>query len=137
MPTEIGQKVFLVDDSSMVRERLAAFISDLPNVEVIGQAERAAEAIRRIRDLKPDVVVLDISIPGGSGLQVLQAVKKHNPPPLVIMLTNFAHEQYRRRCQQLGADYFFDKSSEFEKVMEVLQELATGSLSQKISQAGV
>jgi len=124
MRTEQAQKVFLVDDSSIVRERLAGLISDLPKVEVIGMAELAEDAISRIGKLKPDVVVLDISILGGSGMQVLKAIKKQNPAPRVIMLTNFAHEEYRQRCFQLGADHFFDKSSEFEKVMEVLRDLA-------------
>ena len=124
MRTEATQKIFLVDDSSIVRKRLASLISDLPNIEIVGQAEVAADAISRIAELKPDAVVLDISIVGGSGIQVLQAVKKHTPAPLVIMLTNFAHDQYRQRCLKLGADYFFDKSSEFEKVIEVLRDLA-------------
>jgi len=109
-----------VDDSPVVRERLATLLSDLPSVEIVGQAEIAFEAISATRRLKPDVMLLDISMPGGSGIHVLEMVKKERPAPLVIMLTNFAHEQYRQKCLQLGADYFFDKSTEFEKVLSVL-----------------
>ncbi len=120
MKRNVRKKVFIVDDSPVVRERLATLLSDLPSVEIIGQAEIAFEAISATRRLKPDVMLLDISMPGGSGIHVLEMVKKERPAPLVIMLTNFAHEQYRQKCLQLGADYFFDKSTEFEKVLSVL-----------------
>jgi DNA-binding NarL/FixJ family response regulator len=63
-------------------------------------------------------------MPGGSGIQVLETIRKEKPAPLIIMLTNFTHEPYRQRCFKLGADYFFDKSSEFEKVKEILENLA-------------
>jgi len=121
--------VFIVDDSPVVRDRLATMISELPNVEVVGQADIAFEAIYSIRRLRPAVVVLDISMPGGSGMYVLETVKKDRPIPVVIMLTNFAHEQYRQKCLQLGADYFFDKSTEFERVTEVLRQISAGSTS--------
>jgi len=120
MKRNLRKKVFIVDDSPVVRERLATLLSDLPSVEIVGQAEIAFEAISATRRLKPDVMLLDISMPGGSGIHVLEMVKKERPAPLVIMLTNFAHEQYRQKCLQLGADYFFDKSTEFEKVLSVL-----------------
>jgi len=123
MKRNLRKKVFIVDDSPVVRERLATLLSDLPSVEIIGQAEIAFEAISATRRLKPDVMLLDISMPGGSGIHVLEMVKKERPAPLVIMLTNFAHEQYRQKCLQLGADYFFDKSTEFEKVLSVLNPL--------------
>src|SRR5262245_42469356 len=96
--------VFLVDDSPMMRDRLITLFSTLPNVEVVGQAETAFEAIQSIRHLRPAVVVLDISLPGGSGMHVLETIKKDCPAPVVIMLTNFAHEPYRQKCLQLGAD---------------------------------
>src|SRR6266568_1761879 len=114
MKRNLRKKVFIVDDSPVVRERLATLLSDLPSAEI------AFEAISATRRLKPDVMLLDISMPGGSGIHVLEMVKKERPAPLVIMLTNFAHEQYRQKCLQLGADFFFDKSTEFEKVLHVL-----------------
>jgi len=112
-------KVFVADDSPMVRERLISLLTELPNVEVVGETGAALEAIDSIRRLKPNAVVLDISMPGG-GMSVLETIKKEEEAPMVIMLTNFSNEPYRRRCLQLGADYFFDKSSEFEKVIQVL-----------------
>lgn len=121
MMNRATKSVIIVDDSPIVRERLVAMISEIPNVDVVGEAELAFEAINRIQELNPDLVVLDISMPGGSGMHVLEAVRKFPSIPCIIMLTNFAHDQYRDKCRELGADFFFDKSSEFEKVMEVIE----------------
>ena len=95
------QPVFLVDDFRIVREGLASLISELPNLEIVGQAELASQAVSGIRALRPTIVVLDISMPGGNGLEVLQIIKRQNPAPLVIMLTNLAQEQYRQKSLQL------------------------------------
>ena len=56
-------------------------------------------------------------------MDVLETIKKDQPNPLVIMLTNFASDQYRQKCLRLGADYFFDKSTEFERITEVLRRV--------------
>jgi DNA-binding NarL/FixJ family response regulator len=122
MKPQARSKVFVADDSPIVRERLISLLTELPNVEVVGETGVALEAIDSIRRLKPTAVVLDISMPGGGGMSVLETIKKDDEAPLVIMLTNFSNEPYRRRCLQLGADYFFDKSSEFEKVIQVLRK---------------
>jgi DNA-binding NarL/FixJ family response regulator len=124
MKRDTLKKVFIADDSPIVRERLVSLLSELPGVDVVGEAETAFDAIQSIRRLRPAVVILDISMPGGSGIQVLETIRKEKPAPLIIMLTNFTHEPYRQRCFKLGADYFFDKSSEFEKVKEILENLA-------------
>jgi DNA-binding NarL/FixJ family response regulator len=120
MKSRSRKSVFIVEDSAVVRNRLAQLISELPGVRLVGHADIAFEAIQEIRRLRPDCVVLDISMPGGSGMYVLETVKRENPELTVIMLTNFAHDQYRQKCLQLGADHFFDKTSEFEKVLDIL-----------------
>ena len=127
MKPEIRSKVFVADDSQIVRDRLISLLTELPNVEIVGQTGAALEAIDSIRRLKPTAVVLDISMPGGGGISVLETIKKEAGAPMVIMLTNFSHEPYRRRCLQLGADYFFDKSTEFERVTEVLRMMPNGN----------
>src|SRR5687767_144782 len=113
MKPDRRSKVFVADDSPIVRERLISLLRELPNVEIVGETGAAVEAIDSIRRLKPTAVVLDISMPGGGGISVLESIKKEAKAPMVIMLTNFSNEPYRRRCLQLGADYFFDKSNEF------------------------
>jgi len=116
-------KVFIVDDSALVRERIIAMISEHPGIEITGQAENAQEAINSIRKLKPDVAILDIRMPGGNGIEVLRNIKKNNSAPTVIILTNYPYPQYRKKCMEAGADYFFDKSTEFQKIIEVLKKL--------------
>jgi DNA-binding NarL/FixJ family response regulator len=125
MKPALRKKVLLVDDSRIVRERLRALISELHGVDVIGEASNVADGIRKIRRLRPHIVVLDISMPDGNGIQVLEAIKRpRRTAPQIIMLTNFAHEAYRERCIELGAEYFFDKSAEFEEAVEMIRELS-------------
>ena len=117
--------MLIVDDSRIVRERLAGLISELPTVEVIGDAGNVADAVKKIRRLRPHIVVLDIAMPGGNGIQVLEAIRRlRQPRTHIIMLTNFAQQAYRERCLELGAEYFFDKSAEFQEAVETIQELS-------------
>ena len=120
-------KVFIADDSEVVCQRLIDMLVELPGIEIVGQAGDAAEAIKSIQKLHPDAVVLDIRMIGGSGIDVLKGIKKSEPSTVVIMLTNYPYAQYRKKCMDEGADYFFDKSSEFEKVAEVIRQLAEDS----------
>ena len=116
--------VFLVDDSPLVRERLGALLAKVDGVQIAGSAEDAIAAARGIRRCKPDVVVLDISMPGGNGIALLATIKELKPSPLAVMFTNFPYPQYRDECSRLGADYFFDKTFEFEKIIDTIDHLA-------------
>jgi len=117
-------KVFIADDSALVRERLAELISEIEGMEVVGQAGDAPEALEAIQHLRPDVVILDIRMPGHNGIHVLEAIKKSPAAPVVIMLTAFPYPQYRKKCLEVGAEYFFDKATEFEHVAQVVKQLA-------------
>jgi len=118
-------KVLVVDNSRLVRERLRGMISELPHVKVIGEASTVAEAIQKNRRLRPQIIVLDISMPDGNGMQVLTAIKKaRRSRPHVIMLTNFDQEGYRDRCLELGAEYFFDKSAQFQEAVQTIERLS-------------
>lgn len=119
-------KVFIADDSRLVQERLATMLNQLEGVEIVGQAQTAPEAISAIQSLKPEVVILDIRMPGGTGIDVLRAIKQARPAPVAIMLTNFPYWEYRQTCLKAGADFFFDKSSEFDKIPEVFERLQRG-----------
>lgn len=116
-------RVFIADDSDLVRERLATMISELEAVELVGQAEDAAGAIEAIQHLKPDVVVLDIRMPRGNGVQALKAIKASKAAPVVIMLTAFPYPAYRKKCLEAGAEFFFDKTTEFDRVAQVIKQL--------------
>jgi DNA-binding NarL/FixJ family response regulator len=119
-------KVFITDDSAIVRERLVTMILALPEITVVGQAQDAREAVDAIRRTRPDVVILDIRMPGGSGIDVLRRLKKMQPALKVIMLTNYAYRQYREKCEAVGADFFFDKSTEFDQIPQALEQVRHG-----------
>lgn len=122
-------KILIADDSVIVRERLVNLLTDVRGVEVVGQAEDATEARSMVARLKPDVAIIDVRMPKGSGTDVLNDIKKLNPAPKVIMLTNYPHPENRKKCIDLGADYFFDKSTEFQSVVSVLRNIVGDSAS--------
>jgi DNA-binding NarL/FixJ family response regulator len=114
------KNVLIVDDSPLVRERLSALLADASGLHIVGEAANATEALNAVERLAPDAVVLDIRMPGASGMEVLERIKGNHPETMVIMLTNYDFDDYRRRCLASGADYFFNKAREFEQVVEVL-----------------
>jgi len=116
-------KVFIADDSKIVVDRLADLLRDVRGVEVAGQAGDALEAVRCIRQVNPDAVILDLQMPGGSGLEVLRAIRPDHPGLYVLICTNYVYPQFRDECLSAGANYFLDKSTEFEKIPDILREL--------------
>lgn len=114
-------QVAIADDSAVIRERLLQKLAQIEGIQMAWQAQNAAEAIAAFQRLRPEVVILDIQMPDASGMVVLAHIKKESPRTIVIMLTNFPLPPFRKCCLQAGADYFFDKSTEFEKVIEVLK----------------
>jgi len=117
-------KIFIADDSALMRERLVMMLAELPGIDIIGQARNGVEAVDLIPKLKPDVVILDVRMPGRNGIDVLKQIKADDPPPLVIMFTNYPYPQYRDKCLQAGADFFFDKAADVDQLMQVLNTLA-------------
>jgi DNA-binding NarL/FixJ family response regulator len=116
-------RLLIADDSELIVDRLIASLESIKGVEIVetaGTVERASEAVRALR---PDVVILDMQMPGGSGLDVLESMKRDQVRSVVIVLTNFAYPQYKRKCFASGANFFLDKSTEFDKVGDVLRTL--------------
>ena len=116
--------VYIVDDSQMIRQRLTELVSDISGTEVVGQSADPFEALKSIRKSNPDVVILDIRLPGRSGIDLLKDIKKDPAAPIVIMVTNYPYRQYRQGCMAAGADYFFSKINEFEMIGETLKCIA-------------
>ena len=115
--------VIVVEDSAPLRVRVVEALEELPGVRVVGVADGADDALAAIRRLKPQLVVLDLRLAQGSGLFVLEASKRLVPPPIVAVLTNYPHEQYRTRCAELGADFFFDKAAGLDGLLEAAGRL--------------
>jgi DNA-binding NarL/FixJ family response regulator len=135
--------VLVVDDAKVVRERLVEMLAEVAKVGAIHQAWSVRSAMELIRLTEPEIVVLDIHLPdpenrssSTNGIDVLLKIKEqkgNDPLPKVIMLTNLTYPQYRRLCARYGADYFLDKSSDFERLPEVISELADEILEDRAS----
>ena len=116
--------ILLADDSEMILERLERMLSENVNIKIVGKAQNALIAFGQIKELNPDLVILDISMPGRNGIELLKILKKEMPGIKVIMLTNYCQAVLKRACLNYGAEYFLDKSNDFEKVFEICSTLA-------------
>ena len=116
-------RIFLADDSTLVRERLKTLFSEIEGVEIAGEAYDVPGTIDGIQECKPDVLILDIRMPGGNGFDVLRSLKQSQLNTIVIVLTNYPFPEYRKISAELGAQFFFDKSGELEEVRKVLEKL--------------
>ncbi len=125
METTTPTRVFIVDDSAPIRARLAEMLSRMEDVRVVGEADSAREAVAGILRSRPDSVLLDLNLMGRTGIDVLRTVLPQAPEIVFVVLTNHAEPQYRRVCTEAGASYFLDKSRDFDRVREVIAEIAS------------
>jgi len=118
-------KIFVVEDSAAVRERLVEMIRELTNIEVVGEAETYAGAVAGIRDALPDVAILDIKLAdnGGSGFDVLNAVRKELRAMRAIVMSNYVTPQHLKASADAGAEYFLDKTVDFERIPGILEQM--------------
>ena len=116
--------ILLIDDTAPVRLRLAALFADVPGVGSVLQASEVGQAKELFELHRPQVVVLDLHLRKESGLPLLTHIKRCREDTLVIVLTNDASAHHEKSCRLLGADHFFDKSTEFESVLPVLARQA-------------
>jgi DNA-binding NarL/FixJ family response regulator len=116
-------KVFIADDSGAVLKRLADLLDEVPGAQLVGQASDVPEAVEGVQKLRPDVLILDLQMPGGTGLDVLRAIRVDHPHLYVLICTNFPYPRLREECFGAGANFFLDKSAEFEKIPAILREL--------------
>lgn len=116
------KQVLIVDDSTQIRERLAALLTETNQICVVGQHDDGDKVLDAVGHLKPDTVILDIRLPGVSGIELLKKIKSRYAHVTVIMLTNYDYTQYRRQCKQLGADHFLNKTLEFDKIISAIMD---------------
>ena len=116
--------VLVVDDVPQIRTRLRSLFLDIPGVESVSEASGLSQARKLLALGVPDIIVLDLRLKGENGLTLLAEVKKKRPEVRVMVLTNETSEHHRRSCAVLGADYFFDKSKDYEQVLHVLAQEA-------------
>lgn len=117
-------RVLLADDSLVVRERLAGLLREVSGVSIVAQTHDVPGTLEAIREHRPAVVILDLNMPGGSGLDVLQWVQTEKFPVTVFVLTNYPILEYEQKARDYGARAFLDKSHEFMKAVELVRQLA-------------
>ena len=122
-------KVFVVEDSAAVRERLVELIREVKDIEVVGEAATYDTAVAGIINTRPDVAVLDIKLANdtGSGIDALIEVRKTLPGIRAIILSNYSTPQHLKASADAGAEFFLDKSSDFERIPEILERMRGGA----------
>ena len=125
LPAQSAQsiRVFLVEDSAAIRERICSLLAGLDGVDLAGEATIAAAAISGILDTHPDAVLLDLHLAQGSGIDVLRTVHPQAPGIVFIVVTNLTNSQYRETCIAAGASHFIDKSTEMDHLSPLLAAL--------------
>ncbi len=124
--------LFIADDHEAFCRRLGEMLGETEGIRVIGHARNAADAIRSISQLKPDVVVLDIRMPpGAGGFDVLRKIKERVDCPRVIMLTAFSNAEYKKKSMAMGADHYFDKSSDLKRMLMTIRGLVSEGIAGK------
>ncbi|NIW80759.1 MAG: response regulator [Calditrichae bacterium] len=116
-------KLIIVEDSPQVKNALKKIFSLVEGIQITGEAENVQTGVELIKAQRPDVVILDFRLPDGTAVDVLNQSKKDEYSQTFIILTNYYSEQYRKACLNAGADYFFHKATEFQKVKQVLDRL--------------
>lgn len=127
-PMKSPLRVFVIEDSPILLERIAEAIADQPSLILVGTADTEKDALRKIRALKPEVLVIDIKLREGNGLNVLaqlQTISDQENKPKVVVFTNYPRQEYLRNSKQLGADYFLDKSTQFADLPKILTGLSS------------
>lgn len=115
--------ILIVDDTPIVRERLRDTVLAMGCYRIVGEAGSSAEAIAVYERERPEVMILDMKLQNGTGLDVLQYVRRQDPTVRIIVWTNFPYERYRTISKALGADYFFWKATEYDQLLETLKTL--------------
>ena len=117
--------ILLIEDSAVLRGMLLEYLKDFPFIENVDWADTEAMALRLLAAGKYDVVIVDLQLRQGNGINVLRAMQRNGTGAVRIVSTTHAQvSMYRRQCAEAGADYFFDKSLELEQVFRVIEEHA-------------
>ncbi len=126
MSRKVKTRVLVVDDHQVVREGVVSMLRAASEIEVVGQAANAPEAIRAAKALHPDVVLLDIRLPGAFGWEVCQTLSAQLPDTQVIMLTSFEDEDYLFKALRAGARGYLLKTASREEIIEAIRSVAEG-----------
>lgn len=123
-PSQQALRVFLVEDTIPIRQRMVARFGAIEGVEIVGEAEESGTALAGIDATGTDVVVVDFRLTGGTGMELLLSLAQRMSSVITIVLTNHSSTWFRQACLAAGAQYFFDKTSEFDLACNTIKRIA-------------
>ena len=115
-------RVLLVEDSPVIRESVVELIEANGRARVAYATDSELAAVNELKENSYDVVIVDLRLREGSGFGVLRALQQYQPDTLTIVLTNYTSAAIRKRCAELGVKWFFDKSTEFEGIVDLISD---------------
>ncbi|HTL26692.1 MAG TPA: response regulator [Burkholderiales bacterium] len=115
-------RVLLVEDSPVIRESVVELIEANGRARVAYATDSELAAVNELKENSYDVVIVDLRLREGSGFGVLRALQQQQPQSLTIVLTNYTSAAIRKRCAELGVKWFFDKSTEFEGIVDLISD---------------
>jgi DNA-binding NarL/FixJ family response regulator len=116
-------KIVIADDSILLRDRIISLLNSINNISIVYEAKNGADALQLIIEKEPDLAILDIRMPGMNGLEVLKKIREYKLIVKVCILTNYTYPQYKKRCMEEGADYFFSKTEDFEDIKILISDM--------------
>ena len=125
-------KVLIADDSRLMRERIRETICIFSEVEIVCETENGIQTQEELNKHNPDLAILDIRMPDKNGLEILKEFRTKNNTTKIIILTNYAYDQYKDRAFENGADYFYSKSEDFDKIASVVAAILKNGSAKKL-----
>ncbi len=119
-------RLVLADDHAIVREGLKRIVSDVPDMEVVGEAADGTQVMQRVRELEFDVLVLDLSMPGRSGMELIKLAKSEKPRLRILILSMHQESQYAVRAIKSGASGYLTKESAPAQLEQAIRKIAAG-----------
>ena len=116
-------KILIADDSTLIRQSLKKLLFALNGSFQFYEAKNIKQTIELFSRQNPDLIILDLRLPDGNGIDALKTIKKQRPEQKVMIFSNYPDALNRQKCKAAGADYFFDKSSDFEKLYAEINTL--------------
>ncbi|MGP8306387.1 response regulator [Vibrio sp. YIC-376] len=130
-------KIFIVDDHDIVRAGICSILKKLPSIEVVGESDSGLNLIPNLKKLKPDLLILDISIKGINGIEIVSIIRKHKIPVNILMLSMHKNIEYVARCLRNGAQGYLLKDSAVEELELAIASVMSGGsyISQKLDKS--
>jgi DNA-binding NarL/FixJ family response regulator len=124
--TDNVRRVFVVDDHPMIREGLAAQIANEPSFELCGHAEDVVEAVSRVADAAPDLVIVDISLKSGNGIDLVKRLKAKDPTLIILVWSMYPENLYAERALRAGARGYVNKGKSASQIMDAIRTVIDG-----------